>query len=193
MLERIAAMKLFLLRHAEAAEREDTRYKSDAARPLTAKGIKRAKQLAHALRQMHVSVDLMLSSPLVRARATAEIMARGLRLPGKLEITPHLSPGGDVTELFNQINHHRPVPETVMVVGHEPYLSDVVALLCAGGELALTLKKCGLCRLAVETLRPTRCATLEWLIGPRWFGARRAGATGHDEQSSKAAAKKSQR
>jgi len=182
-------MKLYLLRHAEAAEPEDARYKSDAARPLTAKGIKRAKQLAHALRQMHVSIELMLSSPLVRAHQTADILAHGLRLPGKLEITQHLSPDGDVTELFNQINQHRPVPESVMVVGHEPYLSDLIALLCTGGELGLTLKKCGLCRLEVETLRMTRCATLEWLIGPRWFGARRAGAGGHNEPAAARAVK----
>jgi len=176
-------MKLYLLRHAEAAEREDSRYKSDAARPLTAKGLQRAKQLAHALRQMHVNLDLILSSPLVRARATAEILEHGMRLPGRLEITPHLAPEGDPAELFNQIHQVRPVPESVMLVGHEPYLSQLISLLCTGGgELGLTLKKCGLCRLEVETLRLTRCATLEWLITSRWNGAKRAKEGGHSKQ-----------
>jgi len=173
-------MKLYLLRHAEAIERDDPRCKSDATRPLTPKGIKRAKQLAHTLRQMHVGVDLILASPLVRARDTAKIVAHGLRLPGQVEITSHLAPDGDFAALLTEINQHRPVPDQVMVVGHEPFLSELIALLCAGGELGLTLKKCGLCRLEVETLRLTRCATLEWLIGPRWIGARRANVGGHE-------------
>jgi len=171
-------MKLYLLRHAEAIERDDPRCKSDAARPLTPKGIKRAKQLAHTLRQMHVNIDLILASPLVRARDTAEIIARGLRLSSQMEISAHLAPEGDVASLLTEINQHRPVPGSVMVVGHEPYLSELIALLCGGGELGLTLKKCGLARLEVETLRMTRCAVLEWLIGPRWFGAHRSGVEG---------------
>jgi len=177
-------MKLYLLRHAEAVESEDARSKSDAARLLTAKGIKRAKQLAHTLRQMHVTVDLMLSSPLVRARQSGEIMAHGLRLPGKLEVTPHLSPGGDMTGLFTEINQHRPVPGSVMLVGHEPYLSELITLLCVGGEIGLSLKKCGLCRLELETLRMSRCATLEWLISPRWFGAKRGHIASRGTQGS---------
>jgi phosphohistidine phosphatase SixA len=56
----------------------------------------------------------------------------------------------------------------VLLVGHEPYLSAFIALLCAGGEpLSVTLKKGGLCRLEVERLRCGRCASLEWLLPPR--------------------------
>jgi len=180
-------MKLYLLRHAEAAERGDSRYKSDATRPLTAKGLQRAKQLAHALRQMHVTFDVILSSPLVRARATAEILEHGMRLPGRLELTPHLAPEGDPGELFNQIHQLRPVPESVMLVGHEPYLSQLVSLLCTGrGDLGLTLKKCALCRLEVETLRLTRCATLEWLITSRWSGNKRMKEGGHTKPKQRA-------
>jgi phosphohistidine phosphatase len=173
-------MKVFLLRHAEAVEREDTRDKTDAARQLTAKGQQRAKQLAHTLRQMHVQLDAIYSSPLVRARETADIVAHGLRLTDQLEITPHLAPDGDMGELFNQVNQLRPVPTAVLFVGHEPYLSTLISLLCTGdGQLGLTLKKCGLCRLEVEMLRLSRCANLEWLITSRWVGAKRAKSGGH--------------
>jgi phosphohistidine phosphatase len=173
-------MKLFVLRHAEAVERGDARYKNDAARPLTPKGIQRTKQMAHALRQMHVHLDAILSSPLVRARETAEIVAHGLRLSGRIQITPHLAPDGELNELFNEVNQLRPLPGNVMFVGHEPYLSELISLVCTGGgQLGLTLKKGGLCRLEVETLRPTRCATIEWLITSRWVAAKRARAHRH--------------
>ncbi len=60
-------MKLYILRHAEAAEHDDPRFK-DADRPLTPKGIERTRLLAHGLRQMEITFDLLVSSPLTRAR-----------------------------------------------------------------------------------------------------------------------------
>ncbi len=69
-------MKLYVLRHAEAADDNDPRFESDADRPLTIKGVRRTKLLAHALRQWEITFDVILSSPLVRARETAEIVMR---------------------------------------------------------------------------------------------------------------------
>jgi phosphohistidine phosphatase SixA len=74
-----------------------------------------------------------------------------------------------------QLNKLRPTPETILLVGHEPYLSSLISLLCTGGShLALTLKKGGLCRMEVEFLRTTRCASLEWLLSSRLIGPKRA-------------------
>jgi phosphohistidine phosphatase len=168
-------MKLYILRHGEAAEHGDPRYLNDADRPLTPKGIQRTKALAHALRQMDITFDVIFSSPLVRARETAEIVERGLRLHGRLELTEHLAPSGDVEKLAHQLNKVRPAPESVLLVGHEPYLSSLISLLCTGGShLSLTLKKGGLCRMEVETVRAARCASLEWLLAPRLIGPKRA-------------------
>ena len=168
-------MKLYLLRHGEAAEPGDPSYPKDADRPLAPKGIQRTKSLAHALRQLGVAFDVILSSPLVRARATAEIVERGLRLHGRLELTDHLAPSGDFQKLVAQLDDLRPVPKSVLLVGHEPYLSELLSLLCAGGQsLGLTLKKGGLCRMAVEELSAGRCAQLEWLLAPRLIGSKRA-------------------
>src|SRR5439155_12839108 len=133
----------------------------------------RTKLLAHALRQWEITFDAILSSPLVRARETAEIVARGLRLHGRLELSEHLAPSGDVERLVNQINTLRPASESVLLVGHEPYLSNLISLLCAGGtNLSLTMKKGGLCRMEVEQLRCARCAHLEWLVPPRLLGSK---------------------
>src|SRR2546430_12625846 len=69
---------------------------------------------------------------------------------------------------YTTLFRSRPAPESVLLVGHEPYLSNLVSLLCAGGpNLSLTLKKGGLCRMEVEQLRAARCAHLEWLLAPR--------------------------
>jgi len=168
-------MKLYILRHGDAVEHGDPRYKENE-RPLTPKGIQRTKQLAHALRQMEVSFDLVLSSPLTRARQTAEIVARGLHLVTKLKFTGHLAPSGSMDQLVDEIRAARPVPENVLLSGHEPYLSGFISLLCVGGlGLPLKMKKGALCRLDVETLTCGKCATLEWLIQPRVFGSKLPG------------------
>jgi len=167
-------MKLYILRHGDAAEPGDPRYKEND-RPLTPKGIQRTKQLAHTLRQMETSFDAILSSPLTRARQTAEIIARGLQLPDKLKLTDHLSPSGSMEKLVEQINGLHPAPEDVLLSGHEPYLSAFISLLCVGGlDLAVKMKKGALCRLEVDVLSCGRCATLEWLLQPRMLGAKPA-------------------
>jgi phosphohistidine phosphatase len=122
---------------------------------------------------MEVSFDAILSSPLVRARQTAEIVARGLHSADELEFTDHLSPSGNMERLVEQINVLRPVPESVLLAGHEPYLSGFISLLCIGGpNLPMKLKKGALCRLEVESLSCGKCAVLEWLLQPRVLGLR---------------------
>lgn len=167
-------MKLYLLRHGDAADQSDSRYATDAARPLTPKGIKRTRQLANGLRQMDITFDVIFSSPLVRARQTAEIVARSLKLEKHLRLTNHLAPEGAFVDIVAQIENVRPVSKTLLLVGHEPFLSGLISLLCTGGPvLGLTLKKGGLCRLEVATLKAGRCALLEWLLSPRHFGPKR--------------------
>lgn len=168
-------MKLYLLRHGDAADHNDPRYPTDAVRPLTPKGIKRTRQLANGLRQMDITFDVIFSSPLVRARQTAEIVARSLKLEKKLQLTNHLALDGAFVDILAQIEHIRPAAKTVLLVGHEPFLSGLISLLCTGGPLlGLTLKKGALCRLEVATLKAGRCAMLEWLLTPRHFGPRRS-------------------
>jgi phosphohistidine phosphatase len=123
---------------------------------------------------METTFDVIFSSPLVRARETAEIVERGLRLHGRLELTEHLGPSGDMEKLVHQLNKVRPAPESILLVGHEPYLSSLISLLCTGGShLSLTLKKGGLCRIKVESLSVARCASLEWLLSSRLIGPKR--------------------
>ena len=97
-------MKLYILRHGDAGEPGDPRYKENE-RPLTTKGIQRTKQLAHVLREMEITMDAILTSPLTRAKETAEIVARGMKLQDALREIEHLAPSGSMEELVHQIEH----------------------------------------------------------------------------------------
>jgi phosphohistidine phosphatase len=163
-------MKLYLLRHGDAVEHGDPRFKEND-RPLTPKGIQRTKQLAHVLREMEITFDAVLSSPLTRARETAEILARGMKLQDNMRFSEHLAPSGSMEELVHQINTIRPAPKNVVLVGHEPYLSGFTSLLCTGAPgLPMVFKKGALCRLQVEVLSVGKCAMLDWLLQPRVIG-----------------------
>lgn len=159
-------MNLYLLRHGIAVEPNASG--KDAERPLTPRGRRRLSQIARAMGSLKISFDLILSSPYVRAQQTAETVARSLKLRKKLELFEALTPGGNPQALIQHLNGLRPKPKNILLVGHEPYLSKLVALLTTGNtNLEIDFKKGGLCRLDIESLRYGRCATLVWLLAPR--------------------------
>ena len=163
-------MDLFILRHGIAVEHGAHGYK-EPDRPLTAKGERKLWQVAEAMEALKLSFDLIVSSPYTRARQTAEIVAEAFNARRKLEFSDTLLPGGSVKELLGFINHYQPEPDSVLLVGHEPYLSELISLL-ASGETAMLLnfKKGGLCKLSAESLKAGRCASLEWLLTPKQMG-----------------------
>jgi len=161
-------MNLFLLRHGIAVERDDWKYQNDATRPLTAKGQKQLRQSVAALRAMKLRFDVIWSSPLVRARQTAELVAAELQLKNRLAGADELKPGGEVKKLVRKINALAAVPENLLLVGHEPDFSELISLLVTGKPGAgLALKKGGLAKLEIEQLRAGQCATLAWLLTPQ--------------------------
>jgi phosphohistidine phosphatase len=161
-------MNLYLLRHGLAAEPGVAGFEPDSERPLTAKGENRLRTTAKAMAELELSFDLILSSPFRRAKQTAEIIARHFKLQKKLAFSDDLTPGGNPRLLIQQLNRLRPEPENVLLVGHEPYLGKLVALLVAGNtNLEIDFKKGGLGKLEVESLMYGRCAKLMWLLTPR--------------------------
>jgi phosphohistidine phosphatase len=164
-------MNLFILRHGIAVERGAAGFEKDADRPLTPKGERRLGRIADAIEAMKLKFDLILSSPYTRARQTAEIVADALGLKKKLELSDHLTPGGNSRMLIGELTKLEPAPDGVLLVGHEPNLSELISTLTSGdGRLAIDFKKGGLCKLEIETLRHGRCATLAWLLTPRQMG-----------------------
>ncbi len=161
-------MNLYLLRHGIAVEPGTPGYEKDSDRPLIAKGEDRLREAARAMEKLELSFDLILSSPFLRAKQTAEIIAKNLRLQSKLAFSNELIPSGNPKLLIQQLNGFRPEPENVLLVGHEPYLGKLVALLAAGNTgLEIDFKKGGLCKLEAESLHYGRCAKLAWLLTPR--------------------------
>ena len=161
-------MNLFILRHGLATEPGSAGFAKDADRPLTPKGERKLWKIAEAMEQLEISLDVIVSSPYVRARQTAEIVADALGLRKKLELTEHLTPAGSVKKLIALINDRKPPPEGVLLVGHEPYLSELISLLLAGNtEVAVEMKKGGLCKLMIEALEHGQCATIDWLLTPK--------------------------
>ena len=161
-------MNLYLMRHGLAIERGTPGYDSDHERPLTPKGERKVRRVAEALLQMDVSFEVILSSPLVRARQTAEALLAEVKAPEKLQLTELLAPGGRSKELVKLIQELPGPPENVLLVGHEPDLGQLASLLLSGGDaLSIPFKKGGVARLTVERLRAGRCAALEWLLTSR--------------------------
>ena len=160
-------MDLFLLRHGLAVERDEFDFARDELRPLTAKGKKQLLPVVAAMRAHKLDLDLILSSPLVRARETAEIVAAKLKLKPRLYFVNELKPGGDVKKLVQIITGQKRLPANVLLVGHEPDFSELISLFVTGNTGAgFKLKKAGLAKLEIEKLRAGKCATLAWLLTP---------------------------
>jgi phosphohistidine phosphatase len=161
-------MNLYLLRHGIAVDPSAPDFAKDAERPLTPKGRRRLLQIAKAMGVLKISLDVILSSPYVRAKQTAEIVAKELKRRKKLKFSDELTPGGNPKSLIQQLNDLRPQPKNILLVGHEPYLSKLIALLTAGNtSMEIDLKKGSLCKLETDSLRYARCATFVCLLAPR--------------------------
>jgi phosphohistidine phosphatase len=164
-------MNLYLMRHAIAAEAAENM--EDSQRPLTDKGRKKLGKIAHSLGKLNLTFDLILTSPYLRARQTAEVVADELNIKEKLVVTSvNLAPPGLADQLVEEINTHEAV-ENLLIVGHAPCLSQLAGLLVAGdASLNINFKKGGLCKLSVGQLTYGRCATLEWLLTPAQLRAK---------------------
>jgi len=158
-------MDLYILRHGLAANKDDPRYPNDDDRPLTEEGQKKTLGVARRMKHLGLSFDLILSSPLARARQTAEITASVLGCKNRLKFSQNLAPAGNKRALLKGL---KPNLKRVLLVGHEPYLSELISMLLSGKlDLAIDLKKGGLCKLEVDEVRYGRCATLHFLVPPK--------------------------
>jgi phosphohistidine phosphatase len=159
-------VNLFFLRHAKACPRSP-KYRPDSKRPLASEGEKTMEQAAAGIRKLDLSFDLILTSPYLRALRTAEILAESFDSK-KLFVTNHLAADAQPEALIAEITENFARLENIVLVGHEPFLSGLISLLLTGhAGLAIDLKKGALCKLAVESLRFGKCASLCWLLTPR--------------------------
>jgi len=155
-------MEIYFLRHGDAGSREKWKG-SDAERPLTPEGAARMEREAAALSLLALPVELILTSPLVRARQTAEITARRLSLRDVLREDKRLSPGFGIDELTGLLQDYRD-RRAIMLVGHEPDFSTVISDCIGGGRVEV--KKGGVARVDIESPSLLR-GVLVWLVPPR--------------------------
>ena len=146
--------ELLLFRHGIAEERGGPT--PEPLRALTPAGIRRTTAVAERLALLGIRADQLMSSPLVRARQTAEI-AVAAGLAGQLEIDGALAPDGDALALVRSSGSER-----LMLVGHEPDLGQLACQVLGAPAGAITLKKAG---LAVIVLQPT--PSLRLLLAPK--------------------------
>jgi phosphohistidine phosphatase len=155
-------MELFILRHGRAGQHGD--YEDDRARPLTDEGRERSVVSGRGLRRLRVTPQVVLSSPLVRARETAELVAAELEGSPAVELTEVLSPGVGPEAVVRYLRKHHGGAEAALLVGHEPDLSVLIgALVSRDGTARVRMKKGGLCHLR---LREGELAELAALYPP---------------------------
>ena len=160
-------MNIYLLRHGIAVSAEETA--PDGERPLTAKGIKRMRMGARGLRRLGLDFDAILTSPLARARQTADIVAAALGLESRLTVVEALQPNCSVEELLASLSDYQD-RKHLLLVGHEPLLSGTAAFLVTGKKtvaLEIALKKGGLCHVQIDSLPPGNPGTLRALLAPK--------------------------
>ncbi len=124
------------------------------------------KRTAKGLCALDVLPQTILSSPLPRARQTAEIVLAQLRGKAELKLTDALAPSGKRPDVYTELRALRGV-EDVMLVGHQPSLGEIAGDIAWGSpEQYLDLKKGGACCIDVATLQPRPRGTLVWLVTP---------------------------
>lgn len=159
-------MDIYVLRHGVATARHLLE-QEDSLRPLTAKGIKEMRTVAEGMKALGLAFDVILTSSYVRAHRTAKIVAKVLGSEKKLKESSLLLPNEDPEALLQELKKYSSSVTSLLVVGHEPFLSAFIATLLIGEtNLLITLKKGGLCKLSLDQFSPGK-ATLEWLLTPK--------------------------
>jgi phosphohistidine phosphatase len=166
-------IELFLMRHGIALELGEGGVFRDQDRPLSQNGRRKMREATAGIRGLTLGLDIVLSSPLLRCRQTAEIVASGLGLPEKVHLLEALAPG----QAFSSSNASTPAIidalgaftfQRVLLVGHMPDLSELASWLLAGHRgLNLEFKRGTLCLIEVTSLPPRGPGLLRWSVTPR--------------------------
>ncbi len=156
--------ELYILRHGIAVPHGMQGVPEDE-RPLTPKGEQRIRQIGRGLAALGLKLDRIFTSPLPRARRTAQIVAQELELVDRLETSSVLDADSDAQEIRDWLRER--TENRLMIVGHNPALSDLVGLLTLDelDKLPVELKKGGIAALSTSPLLGHRMH-LDWIAPP---------------------------
>lgn len=157
-------MRIHLLRHAEAEDRSPSGRDTD--RRLTEAGERRMKAVAKAIARLDLGIDLILVSPLVRARQTAEPVAEACGYEGELVELEALVPGAEPEDVLHELARRK--ASSVLLVGHMPHLGSLLGRLVSGrDDLDVAMKKASLASFEASADPSSGRAELRFLLSPR--------------------------
>ena len=160
-------MDIYLLRHAIAAPLGEDNHFEDAERALTPAGSKKMRDASLGLKELSPGFDLVASSPLVRARETAEIVADVLKFKDRIQLWEELAPGAPIEGVLRKLQDLQD-NASALLVGHQPDIGSLASTLIFGShQISLGFKKGGLCRIEVTELPPQSRGNLLWMLPPK--------------------------
>jgi phosphohistidine phosphatase SixA len=155
-------MRVYLMRHGIAIDRQDPDCPPDAERYLTSKGVDRTRDVAKGLRELRIRPSAFLTSPYVRAVQTGEIVCEVLHLdPKELRATDSLKPEAKPPRLGEELG--KLSEEEIICFGHAPHLDDFITYAVKAAATFTSLKKAGVACLDIVDFSPLQ-ANLEWLL-----------------------------
>jgi phosphohistidine phosphatase len=158
-------MRIYLVRHGEAVEIGEQGVSVDEERVLSRAGRRKTRDVAAGLCAAKCRPERIVSSPLPRARETAEILAEALDAKARVETAAELAAGADSAQVVSWLC--RQSESSIMLVGHMPDMASLAAaLVCESGSLNILFKKAAACCISFEgsVCRGEGC--LEWLLQP---------------------------
>ncbi len=161
-------MQLFIVRHAYAGQHGDPRYPNDDLRPITDKGRKRFSRLIKKLARNGVAPTLVATSPLVRCRQTAEVIAERLDLEDQIVELDALRPGSQLDELVAWTNQQG--AQAVAWVGHSPDVEKLAAALVGARDGAVRFAKGAVAAIDFEEGIILQGGELGWFATPKSYG-----------------------
>lgn len=159
-----ASFELYLIRHAIAEARGDA-WPDDGKRPLSEDGMARMKKEARGLTRLGVGVDVILTSPLVRAKQTAEIVAAAFDSRPTIVNIDSLAPGASYAAFVADLEKHAR-KHSIALVGHEPGIGELAARL-VGSRHPFEFKKGAVCRIDLDEIPPSGPGHLRWMLTPK--------------------------
>jgi len=158
-------VRVIVVRHGPAESRDPRRWPDDDHRPLSREGRRETRDAANGLAAIEREVRFVLTSPASRARATAEIVRECLGIKRNCLPWSELAPGSAAAEALARLAEDIPARSTVVLVGHEPQLGELVGLALTGDAVSLTrLGKAGAAAVSFPRAIRPGAATLDWRL-----------------------------
>ena len=160
-------MNLYVMRHGEALSKSEAGVGTDAERPLAPAGVKMVEQVAARLMTRQPGgMTRVLTSPLVRAMQTAELVVKGLGRPSRVELCQELAPDGEPARFVAALRA-RDSADAVVAVGHQPLLGRIVAQLTFGAPRdSLTIQPAGVVWLELPDFPASEAGVMRGFWNP---------------------------